>query len=148
MELKSEIPAKTDPRQSVPLRMPAEHGAWGILLVPFFCAAAIAGNWNLPLLLCAVCLLSLFLLRGSMEVHRAGGARWSVAFAPVHVALAAVAGGTSAALMLAGLAAAVLYVVQRALVAGHTSAHGEKRNLAAELVGVALLTLTAPVAWI
>ena len=157
MELKSEIPAKTNPRQSVPLRMPTEHGAWGILWVPFFCAAAIAGNWNLPLLLCAVCLLSLFLLRGSIEAHRAGGARWSVAFAPVHVALAAVAGGTSAALilaydrwqlLLAGLAAAVLYLLQRALVAGHTPARGEKRNLAAGLVGVALLTMTAPVAWI
>ena len=157
MELKSEIPAKTNPRQSVPLRMPTEHGTWGILLVPFFCAAAIAGNWNLPLLLCAVCLLSLFLLRGSIEAHRAGGARWSVAFAPVHVALAAVAGGTSAALilaydrwqlLLAGLAAAVLYLLQRALVAGHTPARGEKRNLAAGLVGVALLTMTAPVAWI
>jgi len=38
--------------------------------------------------------------------------------------------------------------LQRALVAGHTPARGEKRNLAAELVGVALLTMTAPVAWI
>ena len=144
-------------RKSVPLRMPAEHGAWGILLVPFLCAAAVAGAWNLPLLLCTLCVLSLFLLRGSVEVHRAGGARWSVAVAPVHVALAAVAGGTSAALVLAygrrqlllvGLAAAVLYLAQRVLAAGHTSARSEKRSLAAELVGVALLTLTAPAAWI
>ena len=149
--------AKIDPRQSVPLRMPAEHGAWGILLVPFFCAAAVAGAWNLPLLLCTLCVLSLFLLRGSIEVHRAGGARWTVAFAPAHVTLAALGCGTAVALILAydrwqlllvGIAAALLYLIQRALAAGYSANRSEKRSLAAELVGVALLTLTAPAAWI
>ena len=150
-------PAKIHQWQSVSLRMPAEHGAWGILCVSFLCAAAVAGNWNLPLMLSAVCLLSLFLLRGSIEAHRASGARWTVAFAPVHLTLAASAGGTGISLLLvydrrqlllAGLAAAVLYVVQRALAAGRSAARSEKRSLAAELVGVALLTLTAPAAWI
>jgi hypothetical protein len=78
-------------------------------------------------------------------------------FAPGHVTLATVACGTGAALLLAydrrqlllaGLAAAVLYVVQGVLAAGRSAIRTEKRNLAAELVGVALLTLTAPAAWI
>jgi len=65
-------------------RMPAEHGAWGMLLVPFFSAAAAAGVPTVqgslaPVALAGVCLLGLFLLRGSVEAGlsraRLGGSR-------------------------------------------------------------------------
>jgi hypothetical protein len=41
-----------------------------------------------------------------------------------------------------------LYVVQEAMVRAHNEAHTEKRSLAAELIGVVLLSLAAPAAWI
>lgn len=65
------------------LRMPAEHGAWGMLLVPLACAAVVGGAWNLPLLLCAVAALAVFLLRGSLEAH----GDWREIRQPVHLTL-------------------------------------------------------------
>ena len=47
-----------------------------------------------------------------------------------------------------GLAVTLLYFAQHALTAVHSSQRTEKRSLAAELVGVALLTLSAPGTWI
>ncbi len=41
--------------------LPAEHGAWVILLAPFFCAAGVAARWNASLLLCGICVLSSFI---------------------------------------------------------------------------------------
>jgi hypothetical protein len=51
---------------------------------------------------------------------------------------------------LMGVAAAgvALYAAQEALVRVHNEARTEKRSLAAELTGVALLSLAAPAAWI
>jgi len=147
----------TDSRSTLPLRWPAEHGAWGILLVPCFSSAAVAGGWNLPLLFFLFCMLALFLLRGSVESYRASGARWTIVFAPVHALLLVVSCSTGLALMwvygrwqLIGVSAAggLLYFGQRALVTAHSSQRAEKRSLVAELVGVALLTLSAPGAWI
>ncbi len=132
--------------------MPAEHGAWGILLVPLVCSVMLAGCWNWPLLLVTLCVLSLFLLRGSVEAH----GDWKAVRQPAHLALAAVGLLTGLLSVLLyqryqlvsiGLLAAALYVVQRRL-AVRCEVRKEKRSLAAELVGVVLLTLTAPAAWI
>jgi hypothetical protein len=136
------------------LRMPTEHGAWGILAVPMLCAAFVAGEWNLPLALCVACVLALFLLRGSIEAQ--SGA-WKLVFAPEHLALASIAALAAAALIfaygryeLAAVAAlgGALYGVQLWLTARHTLERTEKRSLTAELAGVALLSLTSPAAWI
>ena len=135
------------------LRMPAEHGAWRILLVPFACSAVLAGELNLPLLLAGVCAVSFFLWHGSVEAH--GG--WNSFLEPAHLLLGSA--GFSTALLLVvfyrryslvwiGLAAVVLYLFQRRLVSTPQVTWKEKRSLAAELVGVVLLTLAAPAAWI
>jgi hypothetical protein len=135
------------------LRLPAEHGAWGILLVPLVTAAVVAGAWNLPLATVAAAALALFLLRGSLEAH---GTLRAMA-APAHLTLAVVAAGSGAALLvhwrrwellwLAAMAAA-LYLVQLWLIRRHWKQAEEKRSLPAEIIGTALLTLVAPAAWI
>lgn len=135
------------------LRKPAEHGAWGILLVPFACAATLAGAWDGPLLLAALCAVSLFVLRGSVETQ--GG--WKALLQPAHLMLTGI-GSVAAGLLiffyaryqltLLGLAAVVLYLLQRGLAQPGNRAQKEKRSLAAELIGVVLLTLAAPAAWI
>ncbi len=146
--------------------MPEEHGAWGILLVPFFCSAAVAGRWNIPLVLAGMCTLSLFLLRGSLY-RRAPGmgrsetsaslAHWRPLLTPSHLLLAAVGCATGGILLFVygrfqlvwlGAAAAGLFWLQSWLIGTHQQRQAEKRSLFAELVGVALLTLTAPAAWI
>lgn len=149
------------------LRMPAEHGAWGLLAVPFFSAAAVAGipapGARVPLFLVAAAILSLFLLRASLEAAMA----WRELLAPPPLILAAVALAAGAPLLfyyrynelLAPAAAGlVLYLAQRRLVDKYEGARladaengpsrSEKRSLAAELAGVATLSLTAPAAWI
>jgi hypothetical protein len=145
-------------------RWPAEHGAWGILLVPFLCASAVAGRWNMSLALCGVCALALFLLRGSLSnipaSRTTGEKQRSVIermIEPVHLALAICAAASAATLVfyfgrreLIGVAVvgAALYGLQTWMVADHREHGKEKRSLLAELVGVAFLTLTAPAAWI
>lgn len=141
---------------SSPLRMPAEHGAWGILIVPFLCASVIAAGtgalWLLPAALAAVCVLGVFLLRGSLESY----GNWRAILLPVHLALAAATAAAGALLVfgyarwqLLAVAAAglVLYLAQRLLASRHPR-ETEKRSLAAELAGVVVLTLSAPAATI
>ena len=134
-------------------RMPTEHGAWGILLVPYVCAAVLAGIWNLGIALVGVASLSLFLLRGSIEAQ-AIRAAWRE---PIHLALLGAGAGSGVALVFIfhlraliwlAIAGAALYSVQRSLARSHEVSRQEKRSLAAELTGVALLTLTAPATWI
>jgi hypothetical protein len=138
------------------LRMPAEHGAWGILIVPFACASAVAAGTGVPWLryvaAAAVCLLSLFLLRGSLE--RYGSLR--ALRLPVHLALAAAAAAGGGLLvfswgrrelLLLGAVALAFFLAQRLLMRSHPR-ETEKRSLAAELLGVLLLSLSAPAATI
>lgn len=146
------------------LRMPAEHGAWGMLLVPFFCAAAVAGSWNAPLVLAGACMFGFFLLRASLEpqissnkIEDRGAGRWRSTLRPAHYALAAATGAAAGLLVCVyhryqfiwiGLAALLLYLFRQLLIGPHRDPGRGKRNLAAELVGVGLLTLTAPAGWI
>jgi len=134
--------------------MPAEHGAWGMLFVPFLCAAAVATSWNLPLLLCAASALALFLLRGSMDAQDGG---WKLLLEPGHLLLAVAAASSGVALLTVyqryqliavGAMGIILYGLQSWLVVKHLAQRTEKRSLPAEAAGVALLSLTAPAAWI
>ena len=152
-------PVARSPRGSaavIRFRMPAEHGAWAILLAPLLSAAVLAARWDAPLLLATACALALFLLRGSLEAQ-AHDAQPNALLAPGHLLLAGAAAGSAGLLVFhyqrfqllgVGLAAGVLYAVQRWLHQQNRENGTEKRSLAAELVGVALLTLTAPAAWI
>jgi YwiC-like protein len=40
--------------------MPREHGAWGILLIPFVTAVGIAGTWNVQTALSLVSVMYLY----------------------------------------------------------------------------------------
>ncbi len=133
--------------------MPAEHGAWGMLIVPYVSAAAIAGDWNVPVVLCGVLALGLFVLRGSAEAQ--GG--WRALRKPEHVAFAIALLAMASAVVLVyermqliavALCGVALYGVQEGFVRAHKAARTEKRSLVAELVGVVLLSLAAPAAWI
>ncbi len=135
------------------IRMPAEHGAWGMLMVPLLSAAAVAGAWNVPVAICAALALGLFVLRGSAEQQ--GG--WRALRTAEHVALALVLLAMAEALVLAyertqlvavAAAGVALYGMQEAIVRAHNESRTEKRSLAAELTGVMLLSLAAPAAWI
>ena len=135
------------------IRMPAEHGAWGMLIVPTLSAAAVSGAWNVPVALCAALALGLFVLRGSADQQ--GG--WRALRQAEHVALALVLLAMAGALVLVygrtqlmAVAAAgiALYALQQAMARAHNEAHTEKRSLSAELAGVVLLSLAAPAAWI
>lgn len=135
------------------IRMPAEHGAWGMLSVPYLSAAAVAGAWNVPVVLCGVLALGLFVLRGSADQQ--GG--WRALRKPEHVTLALMLLALAGALVLAygrsqlvavAAAGVALYALQEAVVRAHNEARTEKRSLAAELAGVVLLSLAAPAAWI
>ena len=141
--------------------MPAEHGAWGILLVPLACAAGVAGLTRatiLPFTLITMCALAIFVLRGSLEAHLAEQNDWRrIASAP-HLALALLAAISGGALLLVygrwqlvslGIAAGHLYGLQWFITRRHAAGSNvEKRSLIAELVGVLLLTSAAPAAWI
>jgi len=135
------------------VKMPAEHGAWGILIIPFLVAAALAGVWNIPLLLTAIAALSLFILRGSIEQQ--GG--YKMLRDPAHFSLFLIglAAGLPLAfvydrwqLILVGHIAIPLYAIQKRIARTDPHTRKEKRSLVAELLGVGILTLTAPAAWI
>lgn len=114
--------------------MPREHGAWGILLLPFATATGVAGVWNLPVSLLLISILCFYLGRTSFLKQNL---RWTVILL-----------GVSA------LSAAPLLVVWHrwwliafAAVAGPLAFRKTEHNLAMQLAAVAGLTLTAPAAW-
>lgn len=51
------------PNRSSGLLLPREHGAWGMLLVPFLAACILADSWNAALLLALLAVLLVFVLR-------------------------------------------------------------------------------------
>lgn len=114
--------------------VPREHGAWGILLVPFATAVGGAGVWNLPVALLLVSVLCFYVARTSWLKRNY---RWT-------------------AILLAGsFAAAVPLVVVWKLwwlpafgaVAAVLAVQPTSQNLWRQLLAVPGLTLTAPAAW-
>jgi hypothetical protein len=140
------------------LVIPAEHGAWSWLLVPFGVGVAVAGQAGLPVILTLVGGLCAFLMRQpaaawlrtrSGRASRADGrpaAAWTVGL------------GTAAALCLAGLLAlgrgALLWLLLPALavlllyLAATRSGRAGMRTAWMELSGAVALALMAPAAFI
>jgi hypothetical protein len=114
--------------------MPREHGAWAILLIPFATAAGIAGVWNWPVALLLASVLSFFIARMSFLQRD-----WK--WAGILLAISAAA------------AAPLLFVWHRywlvafGVVAAPLAFRRTDMRLAAQLLSMTGLTLTAPVAW-
>jgi len=114
--------------------MPREHGAWGILLIPFATAVGVAGVWNLPVALLLVSILCFYVARTSfLKLNY----RWT-------------------AILLAGCAACTLplllvwklwWLAAFGVVAAPLAFRKTERSITVQLLAVAGLTLTAPAAW-
>ena len=116
------------------MNMPREHGAWGILLIPFATAAGVAGVFDAPVALLLVSVFGFYLARTSFLK---GDYRWMAGL----LALSLVA------------AVPVVFVWHRwwlvAFGAGvaPVAFRRTERGVARQMAAVAGLTLTAPVAW-
>ena len=132
-----------------------------MLAVPYLTAAAVAGEWNSPLLLAAACALAVFLLRGSLDARACAeeirGSGWKKLSEPAHLLLAAIALLAAGGLLLGyerwalvplGAGALLLDLLQTKVAARHEQNPTEKRSLAAVLLGVVLLSFSAPVPWL
>jgi hypothetical protein len=114
--------------------MPREHGAWGILLIPFATAVGVAGVWSLPVALLLASVLCFYVARTS---YLKQDYWWT-------------------ALLLAGSAACTLplllvwklwWLATFGAVAAPLAFRKTERSVARQLLAVAGLTLTAPAAW-
>jgi hypothetical protein len=140
------------------LVIPAEHGSWSWLLVPFFVGVLVAGRWNLAVTLVLLGGMAGFLLRQPLTIWlriRAGQGRkkdgppaaaWTVGLAVVALVcfVGLVALGLAAILWLLVPIAAIftlylLAVLQR---------RANSRTLWNEVAGAAGLAATAPAAYI
>ena len=139
------------------LIFPREHGAWGILLVPLVSGAAaglLAGGRFLPLVLLTVAALALFWMRtpveswwGTTPMRAQAGDEMRLVRRTVlllaGVAVAALTGifwgGHNPDLFWIGAAAALAFIMQALL--------RKRARVAAQMVGAAGLTATAPAAY-
>jgi len=114
--------------------MPREHGAWGILLIPFATAAGLADVWSLPVALLLVSILCFYIARTSWLKQ---DYRWTAA-------------------LLAGSVVCVLpllfvwklwWLAGFGAVAAPLAFRRTERSVVMQLLAVLGLTLTAPAAW-
>ncbi len=139
------------------LILPAEHGSWSWLLVPYLLGAAVAGRFTFATLLVLLCGLSLFLMRQPatawLRVRQGKGRRsdgplaagWTVGL------------GLLGLLCLAGLLAlghgellllgAPLALVMGAYLFIALQKRAQLRSLGMEIAGAAALAVTAPAAY-
>jgi YwiC-like protein len=152
---------ETNDRRRRSLIIPREHGAWGILLVPLLTGAAVglvSGGEILPLWPFVAAALALFWLRTPVEswlgtgpIRARSGAelqlvRRTVLALAIASALALTWlfwGGRNLALLWIGAGAAVAFGAQAIL-----KKAGRNTRVAAEMVGAAGLTATAPAAYL
>jgi hypothetical protein len=138
--------------------MPAEHGSWSWLLVPFGVGAVATGRFDLPMLLTLVAGLAIFLMRQPATVWlRARRGRARAADGPVAAAWAAgfglVALACCSVLLLLGrgyllwLTLPLLPVFALYLLAARRGRAG-LRSLGMELSGAAALAMMAPAAMV
>ncbi len=138
--------------------LPREHGAWGIVSIPFLTAIVIAGRFNPAVVIALASVLLAFIARYPLELllvpglfRRAGSpSRERVyRFAWIYGLLAAVAAMALLTiwklylLIPVGLAAAVLFLAH--LWEGR---RGDDRSWLSELLGTAGLTLSGLVGWV
>ena len=120
---------------------PREHGAWGILLVPFATAVGVAGKWNLPVALLLASVLCFYLARTALLKALASPGRAVVNWLVVLPALA----------MLFALPLVLVWklwwLVAFAAAGAAVGCRKTSHRLPGQLVAVAALTLTAPAAW-
>jgi hypothetical protein len=114
--------------------MPREHGAWGILLIPFATAVGASGVWNARLALLLGSVVSFYLARASW---RKRDRRWLVIWLAASALGAAMLIGVWQLWWLALFGAAAAPLAFRRT----------ERSLAGQLAAVAGLTMTAPAAW-
>jgi len=142
---------------SAPL-LPREHGAWGIVAIPFLTAVAIAGRLSLPVLLTALAVVLAFVARYPLELlaipnsHLRAGrpnrgrlVRSTWIFSLLTLALGIVLTVVWRLHLLWGLALAGLILFALRVWWGR---RGGDRSLTAELAGTAGLTLSALAGWI
>jgi len=114
--------------------MPREHGAWGMLLVPFATAVATAGvlDWKVALLL--VSTLSFYIARASWLKRQF---KWTTLLLATSLAAAT-------PLLFAWK---LWWIAAFGAVAALLAAQRTQRSLAMQLAATGGLTLTAPAAW-
>ncbi len=142
------------------LLIPREHGAWGLLLIPLltgvFAGLKVVAN-VFPALLLALAAIALFWMRTPAEIALGTSPIRAQSAAETNRLLIATAGlgslamlcvsallwgGGNRGLLLLGACAAAAFIGQ-ALV----KRMGKKARMAAQLIGSAGLTVTAPAAW-
>jgi len=142
------------------LVLPAEHGSWSWLLVPYFTGLLVAGQWNLPAMLVLVGGLAGFLIRQPASVYmciRAGRGRksdgslaaaWTIFFAVLAllslVGLLALGLGRSELLWLL-LPMTVIFALY---LAAARQRRASLRTMWMEVAGAAGLAAMAPAAYI
>jgi len=114
--------------------MPREHGAWGILLIPFATAVGVVGIWTLPVTLLLVSVLCFYTARTSFLKQNY---RWTVILLT----------GSAACTLPLLLIWKLWWLAAFGAVAAPLAFHKTERNIAMQLLAVTGLTLTAPAAW-
>jgi len=114
--------------------MPREHGAWGILLIPFATAVGIAGTWNLQVALLLVSVMCFYVARTSFLKQ---DTTWTL------VLLA----GSAVCLAPLIVVWRLWWLVALGAAAAPLALRKTGRSVAVQLIAVAGLTLTAPAAW-
>ena len=114
--------------------LPREHGAWGILLIPFATAVGITGVFDGKITLLLASVLFFYLARTSFLKERVG---WTVAL---------LAGSAACAVPLL-VVWKLWWLAGFGAVAAPLAFRKTERGLGPQLLAVAGLTLTAPAAW-
>jgi YwiC-like protein len=135
------------------LKLPKEHGAWVMLYVPFVLGVAVAGRVNWQLLLLLLSTTAMFISRESLLVSWRARARGRDAAEAgrmllLYLVLAAVFGlPLIFAFKLFWLIPLGLIVAALLLINGRQATQMEERTMTGEIMAIAGLTMTAPVAY-
>lgn len=135
------------------LRLPREHGAWAMLLVPFVLGVLVAGKFTVSALLVLLSALAMFISRESLLAWRrarrrnrdSGNAGRMLA---LYLALAALLGAPLIfyfqlyLLLPLALAGVALLIFN-----GEQGAQMEERSITNEALAISAMTLTAPAAY-
>lgn len=137
--------------------LPKEHGAWAMLLVPYVIGAAVAGGLSAPVVAGALGILVLFLSRPPLTLlikrriingaFGEGAGQLALNFillasTGIVIFIWLMAAENLWALLLFIMIGAILFLVHQLLIFKQ-----RERSTVPELVGIMLLTLTAPLAY-
>lgn len=138
--------------------LPREHGAWGIVLIPFFAAIATARAAGPAVWLALLSVLLVFIARHPLELLLMPSA-YKRAGRPPRAALWRAFAWYSAAALVAGMTLVMAWKLYVLLLLGLFGGfvfvlriwfgmRGEDRTLVAEVIGSAGLTMSALVGWV